>query len=263
MKDETSKNFLDYAKYYNAFYTDKDYKKESNYILDVLKKENHFPKTLLDLGCGTGKHGYQFALHNIEVTGIDLSNDMIKMGRDFLNSQNYPESASKPTLVNGNIQNFRLNKTFDTLTCLFHVISYQTTEEEILNCLKTAYEHLNNGGFFMFDFWYGPSVLKDRPSHREKTVQIEDSLITKISDPYIDINKNIVDVKYLITVKDKITNNTTTFSELHKMRYWFLPELLYLAKESNFLIKNTGGWLKDSEPTDDDWGAWILLQKKN
>ncbi len=259
---ESSENFLDYAKYYNAFYNDKDYEKESNYILDIFKKENFYPKTLLDLGCGTGRHAFQFALDNIEVSGIDLSNEMIKMGKDFLNNQKFPNSTSKPTLINGNIQNARLNKSFDAVTCLFHVMSYQTTEEEALNCFKTAYDHLNDSGFFLFDFWYGPSVLKDKPSHREKTVIVEDSSITKISDSITDINTNIVDVNYLITVKDNKSSKVTTFSELHRMRYWFLPELFYLAKEANFSIENTGAWLKDTKPTDNDWGAWILLQKK-
>lgn len=66
----------------------------------------------------------------------------------------------------GNITEFRLNKKFDTVLALFHVMSYQVGNNDIINVLKNTSEHLERGGVFIFDCWYGQAVLTDRPSVR-------------------------------------------------------------------------------------------------
>mgnify|MGYP001594940493 CR=1 FL=1 len=42
------------AEYYDLFYQSKDYKKESEFIINLLRKHN--VKRILDVGCGTGNH---------------------------------------------------------------------------------------------------------------------------------------------------------------------------------------------------------------
>ena len=41
----------------------------------------------------------------------------------------------------------------------------------IKNTFKTVNKHLKNGGIFIFDFWYGPAVLRDLPTKRVKKVE--------------------------------------------------------------------------------------------
>ena len=50
------KVFEEYSKYYDLLYQDKDYEGEVEYIIDLIEK--YAPKTasVLELGCGTGKH---------------------------------------------------------------------------------------------------------------------------------------------------------------------------------------------------------------
>ena len=73
------------------------------------------------------------------------------------------KTAGGLTFTTGDIRDIRLNQRFDVVIALFHVISYQTTNDDVTAAFQTARQHLNPGGIFIFDVWYGPAVLTERP----------------------------------------------------------------------------------------------------
>lgn len=264
--------FGDYAHYYNVLYQDKDYKSEATFILSLLKKytSTHL-SSLLDLGCGTGRHAREIMRQGITtVEGVDMSDTMLEM------AQMAQTEGKNPVFHHGDIRKVRLGKKFDAITSLFHVMSYQNTEEDALAMLKTAYEHLNAGGIFLFDFWYGPCVLNLRPEHRIKTMENDAVRIRREATPHLDLCKDMVLVHYDVELfyklagerelssivhDDESVRKAVVLHEDHPMRYWFLPEMFFLAQLSGFTSLAHGGWMKENPPCDQDWGAWLLLQK--
>lgn len=75
--------FGDYARYYNLLYQDKEYAAETEFILECLTRYGGMPATLLDLGCGTGRHALEMARRGVCVTGVDMSATMLEMGRQL------------------------------------------------------------------------------------------------------------------------------------------------------------------------------------
>ena len=73
-----SKVFNYYAVYYDLLYKEKDYKAETEYVGRLLEEKGFTTGSILELGCGTGKHAEQFAKIGYSVHGIDLSSEMIK-----------------------------------------------------------------------------------------------------------------------------------------------------------------------------------------
>ena len=74
--------FQDYAYYYNAFYKDKNYKKEAETVERLFKNRNSGEQnSILNLGCGTGRHDIEFAKMGYSVKGIDLSSQMIEVAK--------------------------------------------------------------------------------------------------------------------------------------------------------------------------------------
>jgi len=70
----------EYADSYDLLYTDKDYKDECDMIEEVFTKYADGPiKSILDLGCGTGNHSIPLAQRGYEVTGVDISSDMLRI----------------------------------------------------------------------------------------------------------------------------------------------------------------------------------------
>lgn len=252
--------FGDYSRYYDLLYRDKDYGAEIRFVLERLRDHGCKPQTLLDLGCGTGRHALEAARCGIAVEGVDMSPVMLEMGRQQLLSE-AASGIGLPVLHRGDVRNVRLGKSFDAVTSLFHVMSYQNTEEDALAEMETAKAHLKAGGLFLFDFWYGPGVLTDPPTERDKMMEDEHTLVRRHARPVHRVNDNIVEVHYEIRLADKSTGRENMLREMHVMRYWFLPELRYLAKTIGFMVKTEGAWTQVALPSITTWNAWMLLQK--
>lgn len=91
--------FGDYARYYDVLYQDKDYAGEADFVLSCLVRRQGEPRTLLDLGCGTGRHGLEMARRGVSVTGVDMSATMLEMGRQALAAApDLPPGVTPPRL---------------------------------------------------------------------------------------------------------------------------------------------------------------------
>ena len=252
--------FGSYSDYYNLIYQDKDYLGESNYIDQLIQKFNPGSKTVLDLGCGTGKHDFNLAAKNYVVAGVDQSNSMLALARENLANLD-PSLARSLSFHRHDIREVRLKRAFDVVISLFHVLSYQQTNEDLKCMVQTASEHLARGGIFIFDCWYGPGVLEDPPSARVKKVENDSIAVTRIAKPLMHRHQNRVDIFYYIIIKDKASNRTQEIRERHQMRYLFKPEVEFLLESCNFKLINFSELMKATPPGPGNWNACFVAQK--
>jgi SAM-dependent methyltransferase len=245
--------FFDYSKYYNLLYKDKDYSIEVDYVESLIKRFHPRAKTILDIGCGTGIHASLLVDRGYTVHGMDLSDEMLKSANQ--------KSKSDLTFSQGDIQNFSINKKFDVITSLFHVMSYQTSNGAVASSFKSVFEHLSDEGVFIFDCWYGPAVLLDLPTVKIKRMEDERLKVLRISEPVMDINRSTVEVKFEVNVFEKETNERQTVSEKHLMRYFFQNELYLFAEAAGLQIANIYTWLSDVEPKDSSWYITVVCSK--
>jgi SAM-dependent methyltransferase len=245
--------FNNYSTYYNLLYKDKDYKTEVNYITSLIKSAHPTAKTLLDVGCGTGKHLALLARQGFDCEGIDLSETMLQEARSNFSDIFFTQADAR---------NFNLDKKFDVVTSLFHVVSYQTKNDDFLRCLKSIRTHLRDGGVFVFDFWYGPAVLIDPPVTRIKRLESDEMKVTRLAESKMHYNNNVVDVHYEILIENKHQSqcNIETINETHSMRYFFLPEIDFFLAQSNFKIINTYEWLKSTIPSEKSWNICVIAK---
>lgn len=226
--------FQDYAYYYNAFYQDKDYKGETAQVDALLKKYGENISMILNFGCGTGRHDLELTKLGYQCTGIDQSPLMIDIAK-----KNAEEENAEISLLVSDIRELEPSKKYDAVISLFHVMSYQTKNEDILAAFRSARNALTSGGLLLFDVWYGPGVLTDRPGVRVKEIEDEKNRLVRIARPVMHDKENVVDVCYEVFVIDKMTGQTRTINEVHNMRYFFRPELEMLLQEIGFeLITN-------------------------
>ncbi len=243
-----------YSQYYDLLYSDKDYMGEVNYVDNLIKSSLKSAKTLLDLGCGTGKHAELFCEKGYHVHGVDLSHEMLKIAQTrTLNKQN------KLQFTHSNIQELNLNQQFDVVVSLFHVMSYQNSNEALIQAFEVAKQHLKQGGIFIFDFWYGPAVLTDLPETRVKRLEDEYLKVTRIAEPHLHAQSNMVDVHYDIFIENKISNEIIQKKELHPMRYFFDTELELICQRVGFSIMNKYEWMSKNNPEFNSWNVvWIV-----
>lgn len=238
-------NFNFYAEYYDLLYKDKDYEAEADYIDGIIREQNPNAVSILDLGCGTGKHAYELFKKGYSITGVDVSDTMLKMTKSL--------PANNIEFLKGDIRTVDLKKTFDVVVSLFHVLSYQQTNDDVFAMFETIKKHLKPDGIFICDCWYGPGVMNDKPTVRKKELENDKYKIIRIAEPVIHYGDNIVDVNYTLTVLDKSTNKLNEINELHKMRYFFIPELRLFQNVSALEINTYNEWLKEKEPDGNSW----------
>jgi len=246
--------FGNYARYYDLLYRDKDYEAEANYIHDLIQR--HAPKSnsILELGCGTGRHAALLAQKGYAIHGVDMSESMLAEAEQR-RTQLAQEVSERLSFSLGDIRKVRVERTFDVVASLFHVISYQTTNEDLAAAFATARAHLKPGGLFVFDCWYGPAVLTDRPEVRAKKLEDEKIQVTRIAVPEIYPNENRVDVNYQLFIRDKVTREVEEVQESHNMRYLFSPEVAKLLSDNGMKPVFSCEWMTDREPGLTTWGV--------
>jgi len=253
--------FKDYARYYNLLYLDKDYSSEADYIEKLIKKYHPSANSILDLGCGTGVHDFLLAEKGYAVTGVDSSKEMLSIAKERLE---LPDSSKHDSLNFhcADIRKANMGISFDVIVSLFHVISYQPTNKDLLQTFETAATHLKNKGIFIFDCWYGPGVLTTLPDIKEKSVEDELNAITRIARPVMHLHENLVDVHYHFTIRDKEGHQTQEFYETHRLRYLFKPEIEFFLEVTGFELECFYEFMKEQPPEPENWNACFLARKK-
>jgi SAM-dependent methyltransferase len=256
-----SDNFNRYSLYYDLLYADKDYSSEVRYVRTLIDEYAKMPvSSLLEFGCGTGIHACAFAAQGLNFLGVDLSVEMLEGARARAAIEGL--GVERLSFDLGDARKFRVARKFDVVASLFHVLSYQTTEVDLQDMIQTTACHLDTGGLFIFDFWYGPAVLWQRPSVRTKRLSSSEVEVTRLAEPVIHDESNVVDVNYSVFVKELSSNQTHEINETHRMRYLFFPELDRLLNANGFDRMHAEEWLTRKAPSLDSWGVCVVARKR-
>lgn len=255
--------FEEYADFYDLIYKDKNYSKESAFTHQLIQKFAPNTRSIIELGCGTGAHAEKLVRYGYQILGIDLSHRMLEYARKRF--EKLPSAwASNLHVMEGDIRTVRMTETYDTAIALFHVMSYQTSNDDLSAAFTTVKTHLKIGGVFIFDCWYGPSVLTDRPQTRIREFSVNNELkVVRFAKPVIDFNANCVDVNYVLFVNNISAHELLEFNETHTMRYLFIPEVRMLAKRSGFSVLVSGEWMTNKNPDVDTWSVYFVLRRES
>ena len=104
-----------YASQYDSMYLGKSYLAECDLIDEAVKRfAGRRPLTLLDVGCGTGGHAFELSKRGYQVTGVDLSAEMLAAAQ--LKAETL-DVSQKPLFVLGDARNILATpRAFTTIT---------------------------------------------------------------------------------------------------------------------------------------------------
>lgn len=108
----------------------------------------HFPKgkkKVLELACGTGILSVMLAQKGFEVTGLDLSADMIALAKKRA------QGVAQLDFVEGNMLDLSQVGHYDMVTCYSDSLCYMEDEVDVGQVFEQVYAQLNKGGRFLFD----------------------------------------------------------------------------------------------------------------
>jgi SAM-dependent methyltransferase len=101
---------------------------------------------LLDLACGTGRMALRMAGLGYQVTGVDVTPEMVALARQKAAKRGYPIEW-----IVADARNFHLGKQFSFIYMLEHAFQFFLTRQDIEALLACAREHLLPEGCFLFE----------------------------------------------------------------------------------------------------------------
>ena len=134
------------ADFYDAFTAHHDYELWLGNLLPAIQAHGRMPdKTLLDVGCGTGKSFLPMVDRGWSVTGVDLSPRMIEQARKKI------DSGHEVELLVADARELPALGRFDLVWCLDDGLNYMLMEGELRAALTRMGRNLDPGGVLAFD----------------------------------------------------------------------------------------------------------------
>ena len=131
---------------YDRLTNDVDYEATVAFYREILRREGLRPRTAADLACGTGSVAAILARQGLEVTAVDLSEEMLTVA-----SQKTMDMEHPPRFVCQSLQKLWLPRAVDLAVCALDSMDYITDPEDCRQAIARIYKALNPGGIFIFD----------------------------------------------------------------------------------------------------------------
>jgi len=103
-----------------------DHEKDVKWV-DKWRRKFKLDKRLLDLACGTGNHISEFTKLGYKVSGIDISEGMVKIARKRNKGVN---------IAKGNFKTFKGKRKYPLITSFFNSMGYNDSEKDLLKTFK-------------------------------------------------------------------------------------------------------------------------------
>ena len=131
---------------YDRLTNDVDYEATVEFYMQILQREGAKPRTVVDLACGTGSVTKILAQKGYDVTGVDMSEEMLTQAFQKVQGMDHP-----PRFICRKLQELYLPKAVDLAVCALDSLDYITDPADCAEAIRRTYKALNPGGIFIFD----------------------------------------------------------------------------------------------------------------
>jgi cyclopropane fatty-acyl-phospholipid synthase-like methyltransferase len=198
----------------------KDTNNEVNFLVEEFQLQEG--SSIIDIGCGTGRHSIELAKRGFNVTGIDISKGMLKQAEKTAKKENVEVKFIKADAVE-----FRSDEKFDAAVCLcegaFALLGLdEDPREHDLKILKNTNSVLKQGAKFILTTLNGLKMIRDYSQD--------------------DVKKGVFDPLTLTeTHTMEYDSDIGTEKVIVKEKGYTAPELKYLLESSGFKVENIWG----------------------
>ena len=162
--------------------------KDAEQILTLLNLQPG--ATILDLGCGIGRHAWEFAKRGYRVTGVDRTAEYLDRAKARASEQD-----TEVEWVQDDMREFRRDKSFDAVVNLLTSFGYFADAADDRKVLSNIFATLNTKGVLLMDIMSKEvlaRIYRERDWHEEPdgTILLEERRLTN--------DWNQLDIRWLI-----------------------------------------------------------------
>ena len=235
MERKTAYAYL--AKWFEYLNDDCGYEKWSQYLIAIL---DAYPlQKGLDIGCGGGWFTRAFQRHGYQMTGLDISAEML----DYAQERAMKEGVRSEYLL-GDISKMKLPKRFDFATAINDCVNY-IPKNKLGTAFKNVGSALKKGGIFVFDV----SSIRKLREKVANTVSVDDrEEITYLSFNHEEEDGVTMDVT--LFVKDA-QGGYTRLDERHRQYAYTEEEICAALEKGGFTLLQVEGHLGEHKDESD------------
>ncbi|MED1438684.1 class I SAM-dependent methyltransferase [Aeribacillus composti] len=215
-----------FASVYDRLMKDVPYDEWAQFLHQAIQRYGNGGNRVLDLACGTGEISYRMAELGYELTGVDLSGEMLAVAQEKMMKKGFDA-----LFIEQDMRELKGYKPFDAVLLNCDSINYLLKEEDVVKTFQAVYDHLNRNGLFLFD---AHSVHKMEKIFKHAVFADNDEDVSYIWKCF--------DGEYPNSVIHELTffvNNGTDYVRLdedHYQRTFSISEYRYMLEKCGFTI---------------------------
>lgn len=139
---------------YDSLTGDVEYEAWADFAERLFVRSGREICSVVDLGCGTGSLLVELIRRGYDVTGVDLSGEMLMVAADKCAGL-----EQMPLLLQQDMSRLTLLRPVDAVVCCLDSLNYVTRPEAVRRTFRRVWDSLRPGGLFLFDI-RTPSFLR-------------------------------------------------------------------------------------------------------
>jgi ubiquinone/menaquinone biosynthesis C-methylase UbiE len=212
-----------------------DYDQWYKFINSIMIKYIKNPKTILELGCGTGKFGAKFSAGNYKIYGIDRSLNMLRIAKT--------RAFRSFRIICADIRNFSLKGKIDFIFSVHDTMNYQLKTKDLRDVFRCVKRVMHENSIFMFDITTEHNI--DRFFNNKTSFYKTRGMNIEWSNQYLRKKKFIIST-FTINYSDG-----RMFREEHTQRIYSSSEIEKILNEEGFEILNICSDYTYNPPSDE------------
>ncbi len=243
------------APVYDRLNRDVDYTAWAAFVTENFRRFSALPQEpslLLDLGCGTGSMTLALAEEGYDMTGLDLSEEMLSEA-----DSRAREAGKNILFLQGDMTDFELYGTVDGIVCCLDGINHLTDRESLRACFFMVSRYLNPGGLFLFDV-NTPHKFKTQYADNDYLLE-EDGAVCCWSNR---LNKKGDICDFILTVFEEQPDGLYKRTDgITRERCWGRKALQNAAKEAGLEVLTVTDSFDFTEPAEDALRWYFTCRK--
>lgn len=210
------------TKYYHILYKHRNNEEASYFIrnlVEFLQIKNG--SSVADIACGKGRHSLELSKYNLNVWGMDLSENSIHFAKEHSNS-----------FTSFDVHDMREpfpKSDFHYIFNLFTSFGYFENAQEDQKCILNIYKSLLSQGLFIQDYLNAESVVGDFPLKEVKVIDgVQFEIEKLVYDGFIEKHIHVIDADY-------------NESFMERVKIFTKNELVLLHENAGFEVRNEFG----------------------
>ena len=214
--------YTGFAQVYDTFMDNVPYDEWGEYLVSLLKKYGVEDGLVLDMGCGTGAMTRYLDAHGYDMTGIDVSEEMLTIAKE--------KSSPDILYLLQDMREFELYGTMRAAVSICDSMNYILEEDDLLRVFSLVNNYLDPGGIFIFDL---NTVYKYQEILGEQTIAEDREECSFIWDNFYDEEERINEYQLSLFIQNE-QGTYNKYEELHLQKAYEQEEVVSFLYEAGF-----------------------------